>query len=81
MKSVKEGLAICLALFAVVVIVGHCAACSPAPKPTPADAAKTTYLGEHLACVEKYRTDPEIDACREEVRKRWGKPRDAGADQ
>lgn len=61
---------------ALILLVG----CASA-KPTEADAAKATYLGEHLKCVKQHAADPEIDACREEVRQRWGKPRDAGVDQ
>lgn len=57
------------------------AACSSAAKPGPAEAAKATYLGEHLKCVEQFKTDEEINACRETVRQRWNKPRDAGSDQ
>lgn len=35
-------------------------------------AADAVYLAEHLRCVDDFRTNPEIDACRAKVRARWG---------
>lgn len=34
-------------------------------------AADKAYLGEHMHCVDKYKTRDEILACREGVRMRW----------
>ena len=54
-------------LFAMGVATGF--GCSPQMQ---ADAADKAYLADHLRCVEQYPTRTEIDACRAEVRWRWG---------
>lgn len=41
-------------------------------------AAEATYATEHLACVDRYDTHAEIDACRDDVRRRWGVRKDGG---
>jgi hypothetical protein len=40
-------------------------------------AAATAYTSDHLTCVDKATTKAESRACREEVRRDWGKS-DAG---
>lgn len=35
-------------------------------------AAESVYLTEHLRCVDKFETREAIDACRSDVRRRWG---------
>jgi hypothetical protein len=42
-------------------------------------AADSSYLAEHMRCVDRYPTRPEIEACREGVRIRWGVPADGGS--
>lgn len=57
-------------------------ACGATKARTPAENAEDAYRTEHLACVAKFHTDPEIDQCRAEVRAKWGvPPRDAGASE
>ena len=85
---------LCIPQLALALLVSALVGAGRAPSSppaTPADlelAAGGAYAAEHMACVERYRTDPEIDACRADVRKRWGiaetsarGPRDAGADR
>lgn len=52
-------------------------ACTPVTTPAAAEAA---YTAEQLACVDKSETREASRACRAEVDKRWGVPRDAGKD-
>lgn len=43
--------------------------CSPA---ATKEAARDTYMAQHLECVDKHETRAEIDACRQRVRDAWG---------
>lgn len=70
-------------VFALVAGAGV-TACGPSKEAQEA-AAAGTYAIEHMNCVEKYDTNAEINACRDEVRRRWGivttVTKDAGADR
>lgn len=67
---------------ALLVIVMALVACASKPQPSRDDverAAAGAYAADHLWCVQRFATDPEIDACRAAVRRRWGMPaRDGG---
>lgn len=41
---------------------------------------RETYLAEHLNCINKFSTKAEIDACRQEVRVKWGMAGDGGVE-
>lgn len=68
-----------LTLFALLCTL-HCAP----SQATMERAAEGAYLAEHLRCVESHDTNAAINACRDEVRRRWGittTTRDAGGDR
>lgn len=76
----KDVIPYAIVLFARGCVVVHCVGCGPSEK-AKAAAAEGAYLAEHMKCVEQFNTDPEINACRDAVRVRWGivtKVRDAG---
>lgn len=64
-----------VALFAALFIIGHCTACFPADKQVEAAGG---YEAQQLACVDRFGTKPEIDACRDKVKAAWAT--DAGKD-
>jgi hypothetical protein len=55
-----------LALFLPLVIIVACASARQ-------DAAGLSYESQHLACIDQYETRAAIDACRNDVRRRWGR--------
>jgi hypothetical protein len=82
-QATREFMALVLCLFAFVMIFGHCIGCGASREAKEA-AAEAAYGAEHLRCVDKYDTREAIDACREDVRRRWGiatTSADAGADR
>ena len=57
-----------------LLLLAMLAACGGAA-PTPAQSADVdAYRDEQAACVAKYSTKPEIDACRAKVRADHGRP-------
>lgn len=68
----------------VLIWLAFFCACGGPSETVRVRAAEGAYLAEHLRCVERYDTTPEIDACRAAVRQRWGitsTVRDAGGDR
>lgn len=65
---IKETFVAAGVLLFVCWLVLHFAGCAGAAE----SVAEATYLGQQLSCVDKYPTRKAIDACRLEVRKRWG---------
>ena len=57
-------------LIVIAMLAGCASQASPA---TLEGAAGATYAAEHMWCVEQFKTDPEINACRAAVRRRWGR--------
>ena len=74
-----------------ILILGAVPACAGADRAPSSEevlalerAAAAAYGREHVACAKPGRTNAEINACRDEVRRRWGvveTSRDAGADR
>jgi hypothetical protein len=72
MNSVRETIVAGCLLVLLFGIVAHCAGCSPAAKPTPAQvAAEASYGAALLACVEQATTLAESKACRATVDAAW----------
>jgi hypothetical protein len=79
MSSLKETVVAALILFVVAYLVLHLAGCAG----LRSDVAEATYLGQQLECVDKFATRKQIDACRADVRRKWGiteTTRDGGAE-
>ncbi len=74
--AVRQFVAISLACFAALFVVAKCTACFPADKTIEAAGG---YEAQQLACVDRYATRPEIDACRNKVKAAWAAG-DAGGD-
>lgn len=72
-----SGLGILCLIGAILCAARILAGCRP-PKDVREAAAEATYATEHLACVDRYDTHAEIDACRDDVRRRWGVRKDGG---
>lgn len=72
MKALGKTVGMAFFLFGLGCCIAHVAGCKPELPPVAIeDTAKGTYLAEHMWCINKFHTDPEIDACREAVRHRW----------
>ena len=82
-EDVQHALAASFFMVGLVVLgfiaMSECA-CMPASQGARETAAESTYLAEHLRCVDQFATRAEIDTCREGVRRRWA-VKDAGGDQ
>lgn len=66
-----------------LILAAYVSGCAPsqAVKERAADGA---YLADHMKCVEGHNTNAAINACRADVRRRWGiaeTVRDAGGDR
>ena len=87
MSQLREVVVVGIVLGAAIAALAQCAGCSGSQAANDAAvqiAADKAYAAEHLWCVERHNTNAEIDACREEVRRRWGittTVRDAGGDR
>ena len=59
-------------IWSALALTALTAACAAAASPDQkAAAADISYASDQLACVDKYDTRAEADACRERVRKQW----------
>lgn len=67
MTAIRRFVATGLALFAALWIAAHCQACG-ALKSSEAEA---TFLGQQVACIDKYETKADIDRCRRRVQAAW----------
>ena len=78
MKSVIETFLLIVFLITLGVLVTHFGIGCASVKESVAEA---TFLGQQLECVNNLETKRDIDACRNSVRRKWGKPeRDGGAE-
>jgi hypothetical protein len=72
------GLGLLCLVGAILCAARILAGCLPPSKGAREAAAEASYTGEHMACVDRYDTHAQIDACRDEVRRRWGVRKDGG---
>ncbi len=68
--AIRQFVAVGLALFAVLFVVGHCSGCGASPE-AKAAAADAAYRADMLACVAKATTLEDSQTCRANVRAQW----------
>jgi len=73
--AIRQFVAVSLAVFAVLFVVGHCAGCR-ANDPSDEELA---YRGALLRCVDKATTLAESKACRKEADRLFNVRQDGGS--
>lgn len=66
--AIRQFVAIALACFAALFVIGHCTGCFAEVKQV---LAADSYEAQQMRCVEQYAHKADIDRCRAKVQLAW----------